>query len=398
MQIYRVGGYVRDTLLGIQPKDTDYVVVNSSTKEMEALNYKQVGDSFPVFLHPETGEEYALARIERKTSAGYNGFEVKTENVTLYDDLKRRDLTINSMAMKDDGTIMDPFNGHQDLIDKKLRHTSEAFKEDPIRVLRLARFKAQFGPLWSIHSTTKVLINSMHSELRSLQPERVWKEVEKALNCPYPDQFFKSLLEMNVLHIVFPSIWSMVICMENSKWHQESSVFEHTMRMLSMATEGSLRLKLATLYHDIAKPPLRYENGHGGGHEDISYINANNLITLRMPAKLRSDIELLVQNHIRLAMIPELTTKKILKLFLQYKDESLLQDQMTLMKYDNTSADSLMPRQQLNEQSLLSLRDRLFTYKVNLELLKDKPGHHIKQIIHKDKLAIVAQWRKEYDI
>ena len=186
MKTYLVGGAVRDTLLGLEPKDKDYVIVGATAEDVENLiaqGFQRVGADFPVFLHPETGDEYALARIERKVGAGYNGFEAFTSpDLTIEDDLRRRDLTINAMAMDlESGEIVDPFNGQQDLHDGVLRHVSEAFSEDPLRVLRVARFKARYG--FEIHHTTMKLMQELveSGELDHLTRERVWVEIEKLL-------------------------------------------------------------------------------------------------------------------------------------------------------------------------------------------------------------------------
>jgi tRNA nucleotidyltransferase (CCA-adding enzyme) len=188
MDIYIVGGAVRDTLLGHTPKDRDFVVVGSNESEMLAAGYRPVGKDFPVFLHPETHDEYALARLERKSGHGYSEFTVRIEDVTLEEDLSRRDLTINSMAMTTTGELVDPFGGASDLANRVLRHTTLAFCEDPLRVLRVARFLARFGPEWRIAPDTQELIHKMvaSGETNYLTPERVWKELEKGLMEPHP--------------------------------------------------------------------------------------------------------------------------------------------------------------------------------------------------------------------
>ena len=200
-EIYLVGGAVRDQLMGIPAHDRDYVVVGSSPQEMEALGYIPVGTDFPVFLHPKTKEEYALARTERKTGRGYKGFAFDaSKTVTLEQDLARRDLTINSMALSANDQLVDPFNGQTDLQQKCLRHTTAAFSEDPVRVLRTARFWARFGPEWHIHNDTIALIKSMRKagELQYLVAERVWKELEKALEENYSELFFECLRGLGV--------------------------------------------------------------------------------------------------------------------------------------------------------------------------------------------------------
>lgn len=199
MKIYKVGGCVRDLLLGFDAKDIDYVVVGATEDDMLKLGYEQVGKDFPVFLHPETGDEYALARTERKTGAGYNGFSVETTNVTLEDDLFRRDLTINAMAMDEHGNFIDPYNGQEDLKNGILRHVSEHFKEDPVRILRIARFSARYN--FKIADTTMAMMKEMvdNGEFDSLTPERVWKEFEKALGEPHIKNFFDNLEQIGAL-------------------------------------------------------------------------------------------------------------------------------------------------------------------------------------------------------
>lgn len=195
LKVYMVGGAVRDKLLGLEPKDIDYVVVGSTIEEMLSLGFQQVGAEFPVFLHPTTGEEYALARQEKKTGPGYHGFEVMfSPDVTLEQDLARRDLTINAMAMLPDGTVVDPYGGQDDLKNKVLRHTSDAFREDPVRVLRLARFQARyFG--FSIAPETMVMMAEMveAGELNHLTPERVFAEFKKGLMENHPEAMFVTL-------------------------------------------------------------------------------------------------------------------------------------------------------------------------------------------------------------
>lgn len=203
MQTYLVGGAVRDLQLGLQPKDRDWVIVGATEQDVQALlsqGYQQVGLDFPVFLHPETGEEHALARTERKTGIGYHGFEVNTENVTLEQDLARRDLTVNSMAMSPEGTLIDPFGGRSDLRNKILRHTSPAFVEDPLRVLRLARFAARMD--WQIAQQTRELCLQLSGsgELNGLSCERIWVELEKGFNTDRPVRFVHELYDLGAIH------------------------------------------------------------------------------------------------------------------------------------------------------------------------------------------------------
>jgi len=210
MQIYLVGGAVRDKLLGLPVKERDWVVVGATPEEMLALGYKQVGRDFPVFLHPETGDEYALARTERKSGHGYTGFAVHASpDVTLEEDLRRRDLTINAMAETPDGKLIDPFHGREDLDNGVLRHVSPAFVEDPVRILRVARFAAAFAK-WGFHVAhgTNALMRKMvaDGEVDYLVPERVWAELAKALATDSPHVFFQALRGCGALAVLFPEI------------------------------------------------------------------------------------------------------------------------------------------------------------------------------------------------
>jgi tRNA nucleotidyltransferase (CCA-adding enzyme) len=209
MKIYLVGGAVRDLMLGLEPKDRDYVVVGSTPEEMLSLGYIQVGADFPVFLHPKTGDEYALARSEKKTGVGYNGFTTDfSPDVTLEQDLYRRDLTMNAMARDEtDGMLFDPYNGKEDLDNGIIRHVSEAFAEDPVRVLRVARFAARYS--YVLHPTTQTLMTQLVNtgELNNLTAERVWKETERALAGPNSDTYFKVLHECGALQVLIPELY-----------------------------------------------------------------------------------------------------------------------------------------------------------------------------------------------
>ena len=208
MQIYKVGGAVRDRLLGRQVTEVDWVVVGATTEEMQALGYRPVGADFPVFLHPKTGEEYALARTERKSGRGYGGFTFHASpEVTLEEDLIRRDLTINAMAEDDHGHVIDPYGGQRDLEARLLRHASPAFAEDPLRVLRVARFAARYAELgFVVADETMALMRQLaeSGELQALTPERSWKEISRALMEPHPEVFIQMLHDCGALHELFP--------------------------------------------------------------------------------------------------------------------------------------------------------------------------------------------------
>src|ERR1700730_14640473 len=223
MQVYLVGGAVRDALLGLPVKERDWVVVGSTRDELLRLKYREVGRDFPVFLHPQSHEEYALARLERKVAPGYRGFTVEFgPEVTLEEDLARRDLTINAIAQAEDGSLVDPFHGQRDLTDRVLRHVSAAFAEDPVRILRVARFAARFASLgFRIAPETMELMRAMSArgEVDALVAERVWQETEKALREPGAIVFFRVLRECGALQIIYPEIDALFGVPQPVKWH-----------------------------------------------------------------------------------------------------------------------------------------------------------------------------------
>ena len=257
---YLVGGAVRDALLGLQSGDRDWVVVGASAAQMLDAGYKQVGRDFPVFLHPHTGEEYALARTERKSGRGYTGFIVHADpSVTLEDDLRRRDFTINAIAQAEDGTLVDPFGGAGDIRDRMLRHVSEAFIEDPLRVLRAARFMARLAPLgFRVAPETVTLMREIAAsgELAALVPERVWQELAKALRCAQPSAFLRTLREADALHAVLPEVDALYGVPQRADYHPEVDTGVHQQLVCDMAAQlapGDDLIGYAALCHDLGK-------------------------------------------------------------------------------------------------------------------------------------------------
>lgn len=327
MQVYMVGGCVRDMFMGIEPQDKDYVVVGSSPEEMLSNGFEQVGADFPVFLHPHTREEYALARRERKTGNGYLGFDTYFgKDVTLFEDLVRRDISINSIAVDENGNIFDPHNGIKDINNKILRHTSDAFQEDPVRVLRLARFRARFGKEWSLSPQTIDMVYHMGKKgvLNELQPERVWKELSRALMEPYPRLFFDTLLECDVLHILFPEVYALCSAMESRRWHPEGNAYEHTMLVLTQTTRyehGSnfnLLLRMAALVHDFGKGitpkdklPKHYV------HEVIGVPIVHNFCErLSVPTVIRDRIKKATRYHMYCHNLDKINPKTYINMFM----------------------------------------------------------------------------------
>lgn len=256
---YLVGGAVRDELLGLPVKEHDYVVVGALPEDLLAEGYKLVGKDFPVFLHPKTKDEYALARTERKIAPGYKGFTTDfSKEVTLEEDLKRRDLTINAIAQDLDGRLIDPYNGVQDLKDKKLKHVSDAFAEDPVRILRLARFAARFYSLgFRVDESTNKLMQKMvtSGEVDALVPERVWKETERALCEESPQVFFEVLKKCNALEVIFPELFNLYGVPNPPKHHPEIDSGIHTLMVLEQAARlsSNSKIRFAALLHDLGK-------------------------------------------------------------------------------------------------------------------------------------------------
>ena len=259
MQVYLVGGAVRDHLLGHPYHEKDYVVVGATPAQMLDLGYQPVGKDFPVFLHPQTKEEYALARTERKSGTGYHGFEFHTDvSVTLEQDLIRRDLTINAMAMDDVGQVYDPYGGQQDLENRILRHVSDAFIEDPLRVLRIARFAARYTSAgFVIADETLALMQRLTEtgELNALTPERVWKETSRALSERHADVYFEVLRQCGALKVLFPEIDALYGIPQRPEYHPEIDCGIHTMMSLQQACRQnySLDVRFAVLVHDLGK-------------------------------------------------------------------------------------------------------------------------------------------------
>ena len=274
MQVYLVGGAVRDEQLGLPAKERDWCVVGATPAEMKQAGYRQVGKDFPVFLHPETGEEYALARTERKTAAGYHGFEFHTDpSVTIEDDLGRRDLTVNAIARDASGKLVDPYGGLGDIRDRVLRHVSDAFVEDPVRVLRVARFAARFTHLgFVIAPETMSLMRSIAAsgELDALVPDRVWKETELALTGRDCRVYFETLRECGALEVLFPEVDRLFGVPQPAQWHPEIDTGIHVMMVLDQAEKLSpdLEIRFAALVHDLGKGTTRkYSLPSHPGHE-----------------------------------------------------------------------------------------------------------------------------------
>lgn len=304
MQIYLVGGAVRDRLLGLEPRDRDWVVVGATPEQMLAQGFRPVGKDFPVFLHPDTGEEYALARTERKTAPGYHGFEFHADPaVTLEQDLQRRDLTINAMAEAPDGSIIDPFGGREDLASGHLCHVSPAFAEDPVRILRVARYAARYGK-WGFrvaHGTNRLMQEMVASgEVDALVAERVWQELSRALTEDTPSRFFEVLRGCGALARVFPELEQLFGVPQPKHHHPEEDTGIHTLLVLDQAARLSPepQVRFAALVHDLGKGTTpREEWPHHIAHEHRGVALVEQLCQrLRVPADYR-DLALMVTRY-----------------------------------------------------------------------------------------------------
>ena len=321
VKIFRVGGSVRDELLGRPHSDHDWVVVGATPELMTASGYRPVGRDFPVFLHPETQDEYALARTERKEGTGYRGFAFfASPEVTLEDDLARRDLTINAMARAEDGTLVDPYGGQQDLAAGVLRHVSPAFAEDPLRVLRVARFAARFG--FKVAAQTQLLLRKIvdSGELQTLAPERVWQELSTGLGESMPSRMFEVLRSCGALAALLPEVDALFGVPQPAKYHPEIDTGVHVMQALDYAAgKGfALQVRYAVLTHDLGKaatPPAKWPAHHG--HEAASVRLAQALSErLKVPVDCRELARLVARWHGVVHRAHELTAAKWLDLLL----------------------------------------------------------------------------------
>jgi tRNA nucleotidyltransferase (CCA-adding enzyme) len=321
MQVYLVGGAVRDRLLGRAVSERDWVVVGATPGELERAGYIPVGRDFPVFLHPRTKEEHALARLERKVAPGYRGFTTEfAPDVKLEDDLRRRDLTINAMAEDEAGNIVDPYGGRQDLESRWLRHVSEAFAEDPVRILRVARFAARYAPLgFRVADETMALMRRMVAlgEANALVAERVWTETEKALGEERPDVFISVLRDCGALKIAYPEIDALFGVPQPEKWHPEVDTGIHQLLALREAVKlgGGVAARFAVLMHDLGKgatPAALLPSHHG--HEDAGVALVEALCArLRVPNHLRELAMMTARFHTHVHRAFELRAATLLK-------------------------------------------------------------------------------------
>jgi tRNA nucleotidyltransferase (CCA-adding enzyme) len=322
MQVYLVGGAVRDALLGRAIREKDYVVVGGSADELLAAGYRAVGRDFPVFLHPETHFEYALARRERKTGPGYRGFVTEfSPDITLEEDLLRRDLTVNAIAQAPDGSLIDPHGGQADIAARVLRHVSPAFCEDPVRILRVARFAARFAPLgFTVHESTRALLRQMvtDGEAASLVAERVWQETERALGESRPEVFFEVLRDCGALKVIFPEVDALFGVPQPAEWHPEIDTGVHVLMCLQRAAalDAPLSVRYAVLAHDLGKgatPPAQWPKHIMHESRGLPLVDAMST-RLRVPAGFRELAHMTCKQHTNVHRALQLRPETVLKL------------------------------------------------------------------------------------
>lgn len=345
MKVYLVGGAVRDQLLGLSIKERDWVVVGADPQTLIKLGYRQVGRGFPVFLHPETQEEYALARTEKKLGSGYYGFSCDTNPcVTLEEDLARRDLTINAMAMDSAGTLIDPYGGQEDLRRKILRHVSAAFVEDPVRVLRVARFMARFQPLgFQLAAETRILIQDMvrSGELKHLVAERVWQEWQQSLHEKNPAMFISTLRSCGALRVILPEIDHLFGVPNPPVYHPEIDTGIHSLMALEVATALSSDpvIRLATLLHDLGKACTSVAIWpKQSDHENLGLpVIAQLCRRLSIPNRYQKLATLAAQWHLIIHRVYRASPADILEVFAQtqaFQDETVLEQLLLVCEAD----------------------------------------------------------------
>ncbi|HUR39594.1 MAG TPA: multifunctional CCA addition/repair protein [Verrucomicrobiae bacterium] len=322
MKRYEVGGAVRDALLGLPVGERDWVVTGATPEEMVTAGYKPVGKDFPVFLHPQTKEEHALARTERKSGRGYHGFTFHTgPEVTLEDDLKRRDLTVNAMARTDAGVLVDPHGGQRDLAARVLRHVSEAFAEDPVRILRLARFHARFAPLgFKVADETLALMRGMveAGEADALVPERVWQETARALMLDTPSTFFQTLRDCGALARVMPEVDALFGVPQRADYHPEVDTGVHTLMCVDVSARMgfSLPVRVSALLHDLGKartPQSEWPSHKQHEARGVPLVKQF-CERLRVPAEMRDLAVIHTREHLIVHLAKQLRPETLLEL------------------------------------------------------------------------------------
>jgi len=401
MQVYLVGGAVRDRLLGREVSERDWVVVGATPAELERSGFIPVGRDFPVFLHPKTKEEHALARLERKVAPGYRGFTTEfSPGVTLEDDLRRRDLTINAMAQDESGQLIDPYGGQRDLEARLLRHVSDAFAEDPVRILRVARFAARYAPLgFHVADETMDLMRKMvaDGEANALVAERVWAETEKALGEPCPDVFIRVLRECGALRVVYPEVDALFGVPQPEKWHPEIDTGIHQLMALREAVKlgGSVAVRFAVLMHDLGKgvtPTDALPSHHG--HEDAGVALVEQLAArLRVPNHLRELAVITARYHTHVHRASELRANTVLKTLEScdaLRRPERFEDFLLACEADARGRKGLEARDYPQRQFFAAARAAAAAVVLTAEEREGRSGEQIGQELRQRRIAAIA--------
>jgi tRNA nucleotidyltransferase (CCA-adding enzyme) len=402
MQVYLVGGAVRDALLGLPVKERDWVVVGGTRDELLRQKFREVGRDFPVFLHPESHEEYALARLERKVSPGYRGFAVEFgPEVTLEEDLARRDLTINAMAQSSDGSLLDPYGGRHDLEARLLRHVSPAFVEDPVRILRVARFAARFAPLgFRVAPETTALMRSMveRGEAAALIPERVWQETEKALRESAASVFFQVLRECGALQAIYPEIDALFGVPQPAQWHPEIDTGIHTLMVLDQAAalSSDTTVRFAALVHDLGKGTTPKEQWpKHAGHEERSVALIEALCArLRSPGEYRELGVIVARYHGNAHRAFELRPKTILGILEKsdaFRRPERFAQALLAFEADSRGRLGLETAPYPQREFLQATRDAAAAVKPTPEEIAQCSGEEIAKRLHERRLLAIAE-------
>ena len=407
LNTFLVGGAVRDSLLNRAVVDNDYVVVGSSVEAMRQLGFIQVGKDFPVFLHPKSKQEYALARTEKKSGQGYTGFNCNASpNVTLEEDLLRRDLTINAMAMDGNGKIVDPYNGQIDLKNKVLRHVSMAFIEDPLRVLRVARFAARYHEYgFTIAPETLALMTQLSEsgELLSLSGERVWQEMQRSLADANPEVFFQVLYQCQALKSLWPDLHNLWGIPNPAKWHPEICSGLHTMMVLKQAVLLSTKttIRFASVCHDLGKSLTEDETlpSHPG-HETAGLPLIEELCArLRVPTAYKTLALKVCQFHLHAHKVFELKASTILKLYDQldaWRKPEEFYDFLLCCQADFTGRLGFEKREYRQKDFLYHAFEKLVLITAKPFVEQGLKGLEIKAAISEQRLEVLKQFKLEY--
>ncbi|HEY6457751.1 MAG TPA: multifunctional CCA addition/repair protein [Steroidobacteraceae bacterium] len=407
MQVYLVGGAVRDRLLGRAVGERDWVVVGATPDELIAQGYTPVGKDFPVFLHPQSKEEYALARQERKVAPGYHGFTTMfSPAVTLEEDLKRRDLTINAMAQDAGGHIVDPFGGQRDLEARLLRHVSAAFVEDPVRVLRVARFAARFTEAgFRIAPETEALMGQMTAsgEIAALAPDRVWRETARALLEPHPEAFFTILLKCGALAVLMPELAALDGVPQPPKWHPEVDTFVHVMLAVSMAAQhgAALTVRYAVLLHDLGKaltPKEQWPAHHQHEERGSAPIEALSQ-RLRAPNECRELALLTARHHTLVHRALQLRAASIMQLFAQtdaFRRPQRFAELLQACECDARGRTGLQSRPYPQADYLRQVHAAATAANLSVEERAGLAGPQIGAALQQRRLAVIAQLRERF--